>query len=267
VKRKRDTFHLQVGVVVAALLLVALLLFPRTVTNAFEDVGFAFDPSPARAFDLGEKHFNAMDAHNYDVVRAEYFFNIAAKDQSIPYINHELARVAFLKGDFDLALARINLQISLHGTSTPNSYYIRGLIQGFRGDYAAAARDYEAYLRTDPKNWAAITDYSWVLIKDKRYKEALVALDWGLIYWPENPWLHNARATALFELGRLDEARAAVEAASRAMVSVDEAAWLTAYPGNDPLIAARGVAEFQGAVEDNMHTIQAAVERHEKGVQ
>lgn len=265
--RKHGTFGLQIGVAALVLILAAALLFPRTITDAYEDFRFASDPSPARAFELGEKHFNAIDAENYDIARAEHFFNLAAKDQSLPYINHELARVAFLKGDFDLALARINLQLSLQGTSTPNSYYIRGLIQGFRGEYAASARDYEIYLRTDPKNWAAINDYAWVLLKDQRYKDALVALDWGLIYWPENPWLHNSRATALFELGRLEDARGAAEAASNAIMSVGETAWLKAYPGNDPLIASDGIAAFRKAVEDNMHTITRALEERQKDVQ
>lgn len=175
-------FAARIAIVIVALIACAWLFFPRTITDAYENARYVLDSRPVFAFELGEKHFNATDPGEYDIARAEHFFNLAAKDQSLAYVNHELARIAFLRGDFDLALARINLQISLHGTSTANSYYVRGLIKGFMGDYEAAARDYETYLRHDPKNWAGINDYAWVLLKGKRYKDALIALDWGLIY-------------------------------------------------------------------------------------
>lgn len=261
--------RLLAGKILAVVLLLAIgawLFLPRVIVDAYEDLRYAIDPTPVRAFNLGEKYFNAIDPQNYDIARAEYFFNEAAKDQSLPYVNHELARIAFLKGDFDLALSRINLQISLQGTSTPNSYYIRGLIQGFRGEYEASARDYEIYLRTDPRNWAAINDYAWVLLKDRRYKEALIAVDWGLIYWPENPWLNNSRATALFELGRVEEALDAVQVASGKVANLSNMDWLTAYPGNDPLIAPEGIMAFKTAVEENMHTISVAVENARQDV-
>lgn len=253
------------ALIVAAIVSVA---FRTETVRVYEDVAFALDPTPERAFAYGSQHFDAQRPESYDLGRAERFFTRAlALDPQYPYLQHQLARLAFLDGNFPIALARINLQISLYGTSTPNSYYVRGLIKGFAGDYAGAAADYETYLRTDPKNWAAITDYSWVLIKDTRYKEALVALDWGLIYWPENPWLHNTRATALFELGHLEEAREAAEAASRAVEGLTEEAWLQAYPGNDPLIAPQGIAAFKKAVEANMHTIRAVLEDGAKTVQ
>ena len=50
------------------------------------------------------------------------------------------------------------------------------------GDYASAAKDYETYLRTDSKNWAAINDYAWVLIKDKEY----------FLPYGDFPWFRNA---------------------------------------------------------------------------
>lgn len=256
----------RISVAIFVVIFCAWLVAPRLFVYAYEDMRYRLDPKPERAYEYGEKHFNATDPKQYDIAHAEYFFNKAASDQSLPYINHELARISFLKGDLDLALSRINLQISLQGTSTPNSYYIRGLIEGFRGDYVAAAKDYETYLRADPKNWAAINDYAWVLLKAERYKDALVALDWGLMYWPENPWLHNSRATALFEMGRLEEALEAAEAASRAVAAISGKDWLQAYPGNDPLIAAEGIEAFKKAVEENIHTIALALEKEGKDV-
>src|SRR6185503_11461879 len=98
-------------------------------------------------------------------------------------------RVAFLKGDFNKALARIDLQISLHSDKVPSSYYVRGLIEGFMGDYESAARDYKIYLKGDPTNWAAGNDYAWVLLKADKPKEALEVIDSVIPFWKENPWL------------------------------------------------------------------------------
>lgn len=246
----------------AALVGAALLwtAFPHAIPYAYEDLRYKLDSTPARAFDYGEKHFDASDSSQYDLDRAEYFFARAASDPSLPYLNHELARISFLKGDFNKALAQINLQISLHGTSTPNSYYVRGLIEGYMGRYDDAVRDYKIYVQSDPTNWAATNDLAWVLLKDDRPQEALQAIDTILPLWPENPWLLNNRATALFELGRLEEAKDVAEAAVGAVTHVIEQDWLRAYPGNDPLIAKDGVAAFKKAVEENMHMIDLALQ-------
>jgi hypothetical protein len=62
-------------------------------------------------------------------------------------------------------------------------------------------------------------------------------------------------------LGRIEEAREAAEAASRAVAGITESQWLQAYPGNDPLIAPQGIEAFQKAVEENIHTIERALEK------
>jgi tetratricopeptide (TPR) repeat protein len=165
---------------------------------------------------------------------------------------------------FDVTL--LDEEIALTETPTPSAYYVRGLIKGFAGDYEGAAADYETYLRTDPTNWAAINDYAWVLLKADRPADALVAVDWGLVYWSANPWLLNSKATAHFELGQLTLANEAAERAVIAAAAITETDWLRAYPGNDPLIAPRGVAALKTAVAENMHTISLALEKAQKDV-
>jgi tetratricopeptide (TPR) repeat protein len=228
------------------------------LVGAWENGMYALTPSAARAFAYGGRHFNAEKSYAYDIERARHFFTLAAeKDPTLPYVYHELARIDFLKGDFPSALAKINFQISLHGDTAPNSYYIRGLIQGYAGDYDAAARNYEHYLsllRTP--NWAGITDYSWVLLKAERNADAARVTDEALGIFPENPWLLNANAIAHFELGDYERALVSVRKASRAAMDVSEQEWLAAYPGNDPESAPAGLASFQAAVEDNMHRIE-----------
>ncbi len=230
------------------------------LSNMYEDVAYAVSPTAARAYAYGVAHFDAANPAQYDINRASYFFNLAvAKDPTLPYIYHELARIAFLRGNFNQALALIDIQIERQGDKTPNSYYVRGLIEGYMGLYDASAKDYEHFIRFDPHDWAAKNDEAWVLLKAKRYADALAVTDSGLADDPANPWLLNSNATALYELGRYREALAVAEKASAAVALLTPAQWSHAYPGNDPAIAAQGLATFQKAVRDNMHTISLAV--------
>lgn len=232
----------------------------QDLRNFFEDAGYFVNPTASRAFTYGERHFSSRDPAGYDIDRAEYFFNLAAtKDSGIPYLYHELARVAFLKGDFGKALGFINAQITLYGDMAPNSYYVRGLIEGYMGSYDAAAKDYEHYLEFDPHNWAALNDYAWVLLKAGRAKDAAEATFTGLGIHPDNPWLLNSNATALYELGDYRGAFVQVGKASSALQSLTEGEWLRAYPGNDPKIAAAGITAFKKAVAENIHTIELAL--------
>src|SRR6185503_4009828 len=96
-----------------------------------------------------------------------------------------------------------------------------------------------------------INDYSWVLLKADLPEAAHNALSWGLTQWPDNPWLLQNEATALYELGRFKEA---AQAAAKAKVGVEKLTtedWLIAYPGNDPAIAPQGLAQFKKATEEN----------------
>lgn len=223
------------------------------------DIALTLMPSAERAYAYGVEHFDARDARAYDIERAERFFKkAAALDPAYPYVLHQLARIAFLKGEYPLALERIDREIEQSPRVSPSSFYVRGLIKGFAGDYAGAALDYETYLRSDPTNWAAINDYAWVLLKDDRPLDALVAADWGLIYWPENPWLLNSKATAHFELAQNALALEAASSAGASVGSVSEDDWLEAYPGNDPRVAREGVEALRAAIEANIHSIMLA---------
>ena len=231
--------------------------------NAYEDVAYTLMPSAERAFVYGERHFNAMQKGEYDVARAKYFSEETRRlDPDHSLVHHELARISFLEGNQETALYRITTQIEKHGSATASSYYVRGLIEGFLGKYADSARDYETYLKTDPTNWAALTDYSWVLLKSGRIHEALDATSYGLNYFPDNPWLLNANAIALYELGKVEDGLVQIRKAQRVVSTVTEEDWLKAYPGNDPRMAGEGVRALQDSIIHNMHTMNS---RHDSG--
>ena len=266
-RHERGRRYSSIVIGVLMLLLAGGMIFNVPQANlrwqkTYERIMLALYPSAERAFQYGDRHFNALEPKEYDVAWAESLFDRAyALNPKLLHLQHERARIAFLKGDFAIALARIDAELALQTTPSPDSYYIRGLIEGFAGEYDRAIVDYETYLRSDSKNWAAINDYAWVLLKANRPMDALIALDWGLIYFPQNPWLLNSKATALFELERLDRALVSAHDAAKWVDHVTEEQWLRAYPGNDPLIAEMGIAEFKSAVLDNMHSIELAIKK------
>lgn len=226
----------------------------------YEVTALRLFPSAERAFAYGEAHFDATDPGAYNLLLARSFLMQAkVLDPEFPYVNHELARISFLRGDFDTALLEIDLQIQEHGDSEANSYYVRGLIEGYMGDYGDATNDYAHFLQFDPNDWAAMNDDAWVLLKANRFQEAADITARGIRIYPDNPWLLNSNATALYELGEDQAALAAVQKAQVAVSTLTDSEWSHAYPGNDPFIAGQGVGSFKQAVADNMHTIQAAL--------
>lgn len=231
---------------------------PDVMQMAQENSLFFLMPTDERAFTYGEHHFNARDASDYDVNRAQYFFNQARLlNPKHPFVYHELARIAFLKGDQDMALSLINTEFLVNAYPSPSSYYVRALIKAYRQDYKGAAADYELYFKATPATWGSINDYAWVLMKMGFYDAALDSLNWGLTHWPENAWLLSNKATALYELRRYNEAKKAVTQARVASDHVVIEDWLTAYPGNDPLSAPGGLASFKKSVADNGAKIDA----------
>ncbi|RJQ35261.1 hypothetical protein C4568_01420 [Candidatus Parcubacteria bacterium] len=233
---------------------------PLTLQIAHERLMMKIDPSGDRAYKYGTQHMDGEDPRHYDIQAAETFLKQAVKlDPNLLYVHHQLARVAFLKGDFSTALFHINLQIQKHGKDTPNSYYVRGLIEGYMGDYASAAEDYEKFLKVAPYNWAAINDYAWVLLKDERFEEAARATEEGLKHFPENPWLLNSSAIALYEIGDIEKAHERVQKAWAQVQNISKEEWLHSYPGNDPAVAGEGIATFHDAVAQNVQKIDAAL--------
>lgn len=246
-------------IMLGVFLFVVLLRFSIPLEYWYEDYTYAHHPSAELAFAYGERHFQALNSAQYDLFRAQRFFYLAAQSNPhIPYLYHELARTSFLMGDFTKAMAQIDLQIENEGDATPNSYYVRGLIEGYMGNYDASIADYKYFLKFDSQDWAAINDYSWVLLKAGRPQDAVVATAQGLALHPNNPWLLNTSAIALYQTGNVSLAREHVTAASQLVQHISTVDWLMSYPGNDPAVAQAGIDSFKQAVATNVTIIMAA---------
>lgn len=245
-----------VAIVFSFFIGLALRLVMGEMVYGYERIVMRVNPSAERAYVYGIRHFDARNSEFYDVRKARYFLDLAATASStLPYVNHQLARISFLYGDFDLALAYIDNELLHHPQLSASSHYVRGLILGYMGRYNEAASDYEKYLEHHPDNWAALNDYAWVLLKAGRAKEALEVTALGLNLFPENPWLLNSDAIARYEMGDIVGANNSIERAADTITYLSQQDWLASYPGNDPRIAEEGINTFKKSIENNMHMI------------
>ena len=245
-------------IIVAAVVVLALIQYSELLRIGYEEVSLAISPDATRAMSFGDQHFSSKLPGSYNIDAADHFYRVVAKlNPDTPYLYHQFARIAFLRGKYGSAMIAIDKQIAKTGDSFPNAYYMRGLIEGFNGDYSHSESDYRTYLAHDPTNWAATNDLAWVLLRDDKPQEALDAIDKVFRHWQNNPWLLNSRATALRELGRNAEALVAIQAASHEVAKVSPSDWLLAYPGNDPMIAENGLESLKGAIAANLSMLES----------
>lgn len=137
------------------------------------------------------------DSGAYDLDRARAFFERAiAIDPRVPYAWHQLARIDFARRDFAKALGEIDRQIEIHGDSLPNAYYVRGLVNGYSGDLAAAEQDFRNALeKGDRTHWAIHNDLAWIYFREGKYREAEEISRRGLQWNEGNFWLLNSLLT------------------------------------------------------------------------
>ena len=206
------------------------------------------------ALEIGNYYFNVGGTGEYDLKKADYFFSRAiAIDPAVPDAWHQRARISFLKGDFKDALQKINTQISLHGDSFMASYYIRGLIYGYDGQFDKAIPDFEKFLAWDKTNWAARNDLAWIYFQKGDFKSANKLAEEGLQFNPNNTWLLTMKGVTLLNLGKRQEARQVLENALKRAQALTPADWERAYPGNDPKSARDGLEKMVNAIEYNLY--------------
>ncbi len=245
------------GVFVLTLFAVGINSIPRYAGYAYEDIRFAVNPTAEHAYTIAIKHLDARSPEEYDIRRAgKYLDKTQQIDTVYPHIHHHLARLYFLRGQFEQALSHINTELLITAEPMPSSYYVKGLIEGFMGSYQNAALSYEQFLKSDPNNWAGLNDYAWVLLRGNRPHEALTVLNRALETHPKNPWLLNSKTTALFELKRYPEALEVAALAKEESLKMNEETWWAAYPGNDPNTTAAGILTLQNAARFNFEKIE-----------
>lgn len=233
------------------LIFIAAILFAQT-----QIIFFVFSNDANKLVQKGNYYFNVGGDGRYDLKKAERYFRKALEiDPAVSDAWHQRARIDFLRGDFDGALAKINTQIELHGDSLMSSYYIRGLIYGYTKDFANAEKDFLKFLEWEKMNWATYNDLSWIYFQQGDYEKTLKTAEAGLAYHPNNPWLLNMAGISSLNLDDIDNARAYLEKALVWAETLTEKDWHKAYPGNDPRVAGQGITEMKEAIHANLNLV------------
>lgn len=206
----------------------------------------------------GNEYFGS--GPTYDLRKAERLYERALKaDPLVPDAWHQLARIEFLRGNFDTALRKINIQLEVHGDELMASYYIRGLIYGYKNDFANAEQDFKAFLEWDPENWAALNDLAWIYFSQGKFEDSLQAAERGLAVSPSSPWLLTMRGMSKFNLHNSQGALDDLMEAQRVAETLSDSDWVRAYPGNDPKIAQMGLASMRAVIANNIELVHRSL--------
>ena len=201
------------------------------------------------AMEIGKYYFNGG---TYDLGKAKKAFE-KAKDIDPKLIGprFQLGRIEFIKGNLVSALMFANEELLLH-PEFDRVYYLRGLIHGYAGSLSQAAEDFQEFLKTHPKSWAAHNDLAWIYFRQGEFKKVAEIAKKGLDLNPENPWLLITYGTALLNLDKKDEAKRILTQALAEAEKLTPEGWGKAYPGNNPVIYAKGLDEMKKVIKRNI---------------
>ena len=207
-----------------------------------ETVFFLNSDDAELAISIGYHSFNTFNERVYDIEKADRYFHKALEiDPMASTAWHQLARTEFLRGNLNAALAKANKQIELHGDDFMAAYYVRGLIHAYSKNFAESEADFLKFLEWKKGSWAANNDLAWVYFQQGNYEKSEEYARLGLMYNKDNPWLLTMLGVSLLNLERREEARQVLAQALLEAENLTESNWITAYPGNDPLLATQGL--------------------------
>ncbi len=220
-------------------------------------VGFYFQSDIRQAvaksfFERGSSYFSAENpasakatAGKYDLDKAEKQYQKAlAVYSELPNAHYQLARIYFIKANFQKALDEIDKEISVN-SDNQRVYYIRGLINGYAKNYPSAAEDFKKFIESSPKEWAGYNDLAWIYYETGDYEKSKEAALKGLETNPENPWLLNGLSVILSKIGDENEFENVLRKAKLVAENLTEIDWQKAYPGNNPAVAAANLDNFK----------------------
>lgn len=173
------------------------------------------------------------------------------------WANHQLARIAFVSGDFPTAMKHIDEEISNYPDNL-NAYYIKGLILGFTANSNEAIKTFE-YYTSKRITWAGHNDLAWLYFKIGDYENALKTIDKIYIQYQNNIWILNTRAISLYNLKRYKEAKIDIDNALANYKTFTPEQWGAAYPGNNPHIYSEGYEQMGKSLEANKKLIYEAL--------
>lgn len=208
---------------------------------------------------IGDYYFNGVTGsreYNPDISFKAYKKAVSIKSE-ILWGHYQLARIYFLKGDFNGALEEIKKELTANPENL-RSLYVRGLIYGYRnqsGDLEKAEADYRRFTEWVPTEWAGYNDLAWILSKENKFEDVKKVISTALVaayYGDDNPWLWNSLGVAQLNLAENRDAAISFKKALTLAEKLTAADWVKSYPGNDPQAAFGGLAAFRNAIQENL---------------
>jgi len=201
---------------------------------------------------IGKYYFNDGA---YDLSRAKKAFEKAKQlDPSLLGPRFQLSRIDFIQSRFNSALALVNAELELH-PEFDRSYYLRGLIYGYSGKLSLAADDFQKFLETHEKSWAAANDLAWIYFRQGDFEKVALTAKRGLEWNPGNVWLLTTYGTALLNLNKKSEAKDILTQALAKAEKLTLEEWGRAYPGNNPEEYERGLETMRATVRANLELV------------
>ena len=208
---------------------------------------------------IGSYHFNGVvggGEYNPDIALKAYRKAVSINPK-ILWGHYQLARIYFVKGDFNLALEEIAKELEANPENL-RSLYVRGLIYGYRdqfGDLELAENDFKRFTYWAPSEWAGYNDLAWILSKEGKYREVEKELERAFENVSEarkNPWLWTALGVAELNLKKYSRAVDSFKEAKELAEKLTIEEWHRSYPGNDPATSSEGLSAFLRAIDENL---------------
>jgi tetratricopeptide (TPR) repeat protein len=169
---------------------------------------------------------------------------------------YQLARIYFINGRYDIALDLLDENLWRY-PEWKRTYYTRGLVHTYRGQFEAAEKDFKAFLEWKSDEWPAYNDLAWVQLKAGKYEESLETAVGALVHFPDNLWLNNTAGVAAWNAGDLEAAERFLENAQDAVQTMSVDVWGSAYPGNNPATYESSLTAMRDAVAQNLAGVRA----------
>ncbi|TSC71493.1 MAG: hypothetical protein G01um101448_1156 [Parcubacteria group bacterium Gr01-1014_48] len=212
------------------------------------------------AMGVGNYYFNGFE---HDLTLAKKGYEQAVRIDPMIFLGHyQLARIYFVEGRFREALDEINKELEAYPNNL-RSLYVRGLIEGYRGDLKAADDDFKKFISWAPIEWGGYNDRAWILGKLKKYVEMKVVAETGIqraAGGASNPWLLNMLGVAELNLKKYAAAGTAFVEAKKLAEALTDTQWHWAYSGNSPSVSEEGRVAFIRAINDNLIKAKGSVD-------
>jgi tetratricopeptide (TPR) repeat protein len=209
-------------------------------------------------FSLGNRFFGGkvFNTTLYDIDMAQTFFELAddSDGKNVMWLNYQLSRIHFIRGELDTAVAYANKELETHPTNC-RTHYIRGLAYAYMDkdkELNKAVSDFEEFNKCFPLTWAGHNDLAWFWFRKGNMEKVINVAEQVTPLYPNNPWIQNTYGTALINVGRYAEAKKALLAAKETADNMTEDMWGAAYPGNNPSIYGKGLSAMRKSIDDNL---------------